>query len=91
MYKKSKIKFSSELFLKLAKFILIALDSPYTNKSRDSRHDRHFINKLSPSWIHHFMAIHNVVLLLQPNHLTCNPKVEKQIEMTTAYNLEVSQ
>ena len=35
------------------------------------------------------MAIRNIILLSQYGHLICSPKKETQIEMATAYHLEV--
>jgi hypothetical protein len=38
-----------------------------------------------------FMDVHNIVLLSQRDNLSCSPKKERQIEMNTAYHLDVLQ
>ena len=62
-YKKAGVKFSSKLLIELAKTIFLGLDSPYTPASRDLRDNGFILNKFTSSWVHQFMAIHNVVLL----------------------------
>ena len=88
-YKKVGVKFSPKLLIELAKTIFLGPDSPYTPASRDLRDNGLILNKFTSSWVHQFMAIHNVVLLTQRGRLTCSPKKETQIEMHTAYHLGV--
>ena len=88
-YKKAGVKFSPKLLIELAKTIFLEPDSPYTPASRDLRDNDLILNKFTSSWVHQFMAIHNVVLLTQKGRLTCSPEKETQIEMHTAYHLGV--
>ena len=88
-YKKVGVKFSPKLLIELAKTIFLGPDSLYTPTSRDLRDNSLILNKFISSWMHQFMAIHNVILLTQRGRLTCSPEKETQIEMHTAYHLRV--
>ena len=67
------------------------MDSPYTKKFRDSKDNHLLLNKFSSFWIHQFIAINNILLLLQCGCLTCSSKNENKIEITTTYHLGVLQ
>ena len=88
-YKKVGVKFSPKLLIELAKTIFLGPDSPYTPASRDLRDENLILDKFTSSWIHQFMAVHNVVLLSQRGRLTCSLEKETQIEMHTTYHLGI--
>jgi hypothetical protein len=91
MYKKAGVKFSFKLFIELTLSILLTEDSIYHDQSRDPKDDKLLTQKSTHCWMQQFMDVHNIVLLSQRGNLSCSPEKERQIEMNTAYHLDVLQ
>lgn len=89
IYKTSGVKFSPALLIELALSILLALDSPYNAQSTDPKDNILLTEKITHTWIYHFMDAHSIVLLSQRGRLTCSPEKEQQIEMSTAFHLGI--
>ena len=90
-FRKSGVKFSSQLLRELAISILIALDSIFIASFVDPKDNVLLISKITHSWMNQFMDSHNIVLLSQRGRLTCSPEKELQIEMETSYHLGILQ
>ena len=88
-FRKSGVKFSSQLLRELAISILVAHDSIFIANAINPKDNVLLINKITYSWMNQFMDSHNIVLLFQRGCLTCSLDKELQIEMQTTYHLEV--
>jgi hypothetical protein len=90
-YRKVGIKFSSKLLIELTLSILLAEDSIYHAQSQDPKDDKFLTQKIIHYWMQQFMDVYNIVLLSKRGNLSCSPEKERQIEMNTAYHLDVLQ
>ena len=88
-YKRSGVKFSCRLLIKLANSILLGPESLYTIHSRDPKDDILLTQKLAHNWGQQFMHMQNIVLLSQTGRPTCSPQKEIQIERNTVHHLGV--
>ena len=64
VYKSSEVKFSPALLIELAISTLFPLDSPYNAQSTDPKDNVLLIQKLTHTWVYHFMDVFNIVLLV---------------------------
>jgi hypothetical protein len=74
LFRKTCVKFSSKLLIKLALLVLLDPTSIYTIQSRDPKDNRLLIGKLNHSWVQRFMDVHNIVLLSQCEKLSCRKR-----------------
>ena len=65
------------------------VNSPFNAQSFDPKDSVPLTQKITATWIYHFVDAHSIVLLEQRGRLTCNPENEAQIEMNAAYHLGV--
>jgi hypothetical protein len=85
------VKFYSKLLIELTLSILLAEDSIYHAQSRDPKDDKLLTQKITHCWMQQFMDVHNIILLSQRGNLSYSPEKKRQIEMNTAYHLDVLQ
>ena len=89
IYHSAGVKFSPTLLKELAVNILLAVDLPFNPQFLDPKDNVLLTQKITATWITHFMDAHSIVLLEQRGRLTCSPKKEAQIEMSATYHLGV--
>ena len=77
------------LLIELALFVLFNPTSLYSIISKDPNDNRLLSKKLTHCWIQQFINIYHIVLLIQRDWLTCNPRIELQIKMQIAHHLNV--
>ena len=80
-FRKSDVKFSSQLLRELAISILVAPDSIFIANYVDPKDNVLLINKITYNWMNQFMDNHNIVLLSKRGRLICSPNKEVHIEM----------